>query len=277
MGYRDRSIKSMETVLVHWNTFIDGRKYFRFKDICDFIVYSKNKINAMSVKSYTGYFMVLLTLNNVILDKREHEILKKIKKAISEEKIIVEKFKTTWSAGQALERMKKIQVNSLSHPSHHGQKLSMLILLKCPLRIHELYSIIRENVKIDGDNILITLPVVTKTMNPGTTFKIIDYEDKELKISTYYELYCKKTEPKKIYKKGCLVTPVWVKENGDEIKQITLHMWIKKILRQLGIGDYYPHSIRSAVVADKRENNNTSIEDIMKLGRWKIEDTVKQY
>uniref|UniRef100_A0A0K0FHH4 Uncharacterized protein n=1 Tax=Strongyloides venezuelensis TaxID=75913 RepID=A0A0K0FHH4_STRVS len=94
-GYRKNSMKTIETAVNHWEKFIQGREFFSFKEITDFIVYLKNKVVPTSLQKY---------LNNF---KKEKKLIKKIIKGISEDNIVVEQFKTTWSMDGALEKLNK--------------------------------------------------------------------------------------------------------------------------------------------------------------------------
>uniref|UniRef100_A0A0K0FPC8 Tyr recombinase domain-containing protein n=1 Tax=Strongyloides venezuelensis TaxID=75913 RepID=A0A0K0FPC8_STRVS len=259
-GYRKNSVKCIETILNHWKNFTSQWEYFEFKDICEFIMYLNEKVGPSSVKTYINYFMVILSLNDVMLSKKEREIIKKIIKGISDDTITVSEYRTTCEA---------------DHSSHIARKLAILILLKHPFRMHELHSIIRENVKIDGNTIFITLPTVTKTMNPGTTIKIIDFDEDELRISTHYSLYCTKTSPRKVIKKGRSVTPLWIKDDGEEIHLLTLQNWVRKMLAMIGV-DENRHSVRSAVISGEKEKK-VPIEKILELGRWRNGNTLKTY
>uniref|UniRef100_A0A0N5CCY2 Tyr recombinase domain-containing protein n=1 Tax=Strongyloides papillosus TaxID=174720 RepID=A0A0N5CCY2_STREA len=274
-GYRKNSVKCIETILNHWESFTNQLEYFEFKDVCEFIIYLNEKVGPSSVKTYINYFMVILSLNDVTLSKKEREVIKKIIKGISDDTIIVGEYRTTWSVEDAIEKLKTVLVSEADHSSHIARKLAFLILLKHPFRMHELHSIIRENIRIDGNTIFITLPTVTKTMNPGTTIKIVDFDEDELRISKHYNLYCAKICPKKVIKKGRIVTPLWIKDDGEEVHLLTLQNWVRKILTMIGI-DENPHSVRSAVVSGEREKR-TPIEKILELGRWRNGDTLKTY
>uniref|UniRef100_A0A0K0FRI6 Tyr recombinase domain-containing protein n=1 Tax=Strongyloides venezuelensis TaxID=75913 RepID=A0A0K0FRI6_STRVS len=254
-GYRKNLVKCIETILNHWKNFTSQWEYFEFKDVCKFIMYLNEKVKPSSVKTYISYFIVILSLNDVMLSKKEREIIKKIIKGISDDTIIV--------------------ISEADHSSHIARKLAILILLKHPFRMHELHSIIRENVRIDGNTILITLPTVTKTMNPGTTIKIIDFDEDELRISTHYSLYCAKICPRKVIKKGRSVTPLWIKDDGVKIHLLTLQNWVRKMLTMIGV-DENPHSVRSAVISGEKEKK-VPIKKILELGRWRNGDTLKTY
>uniref|UniRef100_A0A0K0FTD6 Tyr recombinase domain-containing protein n=1 Tax=Strongyloides venezuelensis TaxID=75913 RepID=A0A0K0FTD6_STRVS len=274
-SYRKNSVKCIETILNHWKNFTSQWEYFEFKDVCEFIMYLNEKVGSSLVKIYTNYFMVILSLNDVMLSKKKQEIIKKIIKGISDDTIIVSEYRTTWSVEDVIEKLKTILVSEADHSSHIARKLAILILLKHPFRMHELHSIIRESVRIDGNAILITLPTVTKTMNPGTTIKIIDFDEDELRISTHYSLYCAKICPRKMIKKGRSITPLWIKDDGEEIHLLTLQNWVRKMLTIIGV-DQNPHSVRSAVISGEKEKK-VPIKTILELGRWKNGDALKIY
>uniref|UniRef100_A0A0N5C6W3 Tyr recombinase domain-containing protein n=1 Tax=Strongyloides papillosus TaxID=174720 RepID=A0A0N5C6W3_STREA len=274
-GYRSNSVKCIESTLRHWEEFTLQKEYFKFSDVCEFIMYLKERLGTTSVKTYSNYFLMILTLNDVILDKKEKEIIKKMVKGIVDDTIVINDFRTTWSVERAIENLKTVVISQDDSNAHIASKLAILILLKYPFRMHELHSIIRENVKIEGDAIFISLPVATKTMSPGTTIKIIDYNDDNLKIAAYYHLYCLKTYPRQVLKKGKRVTSLWLKQDGEQVHQLTLHNWVRKILALIGVDDNL-HSVRSATVAGKIEKR-VPIDKILEWGRWRSEDTLRQY
>uniref|UniRef100_A0A0K0FSN3 Tyr recombinase domain-containing protein n=1 Tax=Strongyloides venezuelensis TaxID=75913 RepID=A0A0K0FSN3_STRVS len=236
------SVKCIETILNHWKNFTSQWEYFEFKDVCEFIMYLNENVEPSSVKTYINHFMVILSLNDVMLSKKEREIIKKIIKGISDDTIIVSKYKTTWSVEDAIEKLKTILVNEADYSSHIARKLAILILLKHSFRMHELHSIIRENVRIDG-----------------TTIKIIDFNENELRISTHYSLYCAKICPRKVINKGCSVKPLWIKDDDEEIRFVDI-----------------AKMVRSAVIFVEKEKK-VPIEKILELGRWRNGDTLKTY
>lgn len=159
-------------------------------------------------------------------------------------------------------------------------KLAMLIALTTANRASEIQAMNLEFMMDKGDNVVFSLPKITKTMRPGAKphqVTLWEYAEKVLDVTHCLRTYIRRTAAWRKKKEQHQLL-LGITEPHKPVKTCTISNWLKKLMAMAGIDTdtFTAHSVRGASTS-KASQVGLSILEIMEQASWSNAKTFHKF
>ena len=184
------------------------------------------------------------------------------------------RYNLTWDVSSVLQMFKNWPLNEDLDLLRLSIKTVALLALVTAGRAQTLAAVAVDNIKLEGDKIVIRIPAMLKTSRPGAlqpVFALPPYHDVKLCVVNCISTYLRVTLP---YRKDTALF-ISIQAPHKAVSVQTISRWLKQCLELAGIDTavYKGHSFRHASTS-KAKNVGVSIDEIFLTGGWTANSNV---